>query len=96
MSEKALKYLAQSDFKAGLVAGVALNIPVAHKFGEYILLHGNSEIKQLHDCGIIYYPQSPYLLCIMSCANSFEFLDETIRDISRAVFEEVDHQHISS
>lgn len=92
MSEKALEYLANSEFKDGLVAGVPSNILVAHKFGERAF-GDNKGKKQLHDCGIIYYPKHPYLLCVMTEGNSFELLDDVIRDISRVVYEEISTQH---
>jgi hypothetical protein len=91
-SEKALKYLSEVDFPYGIVAGTPPGIPSALKFGERTL--GNSgEIKQLHDCGIVYYPGHPYLLCVMTRGASFEFLDDTIREIARAAFEEMDRQY---
>lgn len=92
MSEKALKYLSKFDFKQGLVSGVPSEIVVAHKFGEKVF-GSSAEIKQLHDCGIIYYPDHPYLLCVMSRGDSFEYLDDTIRQISSLVYQEVDAQH---
>jgi len=89
-SQQALEYLTFSTFKDGIVAGVPSYILVAHKFGEY-LAPGSDSIKQRHDCGIIYYPGSPYLLCVMSRGRDFETLDDIIRDISRTVYQEVDH-----
>jgi len=91
MSEKALQYLANSEFSAGLVSGLPPGIPVAHKFGERELPQ-NPGIRQLHDCGIVYYPNHPYLLCIMSRGSSFESLDDGIREISRLFFEEISAQ----
>ena len=91
MSEKALSYMSEVDFKQGLVAGVPGGIAIAHKFGEKTV-GASGEIKQLHDCGIVYYPNNPYLLCVMSRGDSFEYLDDTIREISHIVYEEVDRQ----
>jgi len=88
MSEKALEYLSQSDYKNGLVAGVSSNIIVAHKFGERGYKQG--KINQLHDCGIIYYPNEPYLLCIMTDGRSFEDRELIIRNISQLVYDEFD------
>lgn len=91
MSEKALSLLAQSDFKDGLVAGVPAGIKVAHKYGVRTTgAHG--EIKQMHDCGIIYYPDHPYLLCVMTSGKSYEYLDDAIKVISRIVYQEIDSQ----
>ena len=89
MSEKALKYLTKTDYKKGLVAGVPPNIAVAHKFG----LRKIKGIKQLHDCGIVYYPGHPYLLCVMTSGPIPEYLDTTIAEISGFIFEEIYHQH---
>jgi len=91
MSEKALEYLTQVEFKEGLVGGLPQGIAIAHKFGERSL-GSNNEIKQLHDCGIIYYPNRPYLLCVMSRGYDFTTLDDNIRNISYLVYEEIDSQ----
>jgi beta-lactamase class A len=92
MSEKALYYLAQADFKEGIVAGLPPGITAAQKFGE-MTMGAQEEIKQMHDCGIVYYPGHPYLLCVMSRGSSFEYLDDAIRDISQLVFTEMDQQY---
>lgn len=89
-SEKALEILSKTDFKGGLVAGVPNGITVAHKFGESGVLQGD---RQLHDCGIVYYPQHPYLLCIMSSGDKIEDLEKVIADVSRFVFEEVSREY---
>jgi beta-lactamase class A len=89
-SEKALKLLSQVEFKDGLVAGVPGNILTAHKFGERI---GDGNQQQLHDCGIVYYPGHPYLLCVMTRGNSALELEKFIQDTSRLVFEEIDKQY---
>lgn len=90
-SEWALGVLTKTEFNAGIVSGVPKGIPVAHKFGEKS--DASTGLVQLHDCGIVYYPQSPYLLCIMSKGPNFEVLDDTIRGVSRIVFDEIDSQH---
>jgi beta-lactamase class A len=90
-SEQALSLLAQVDFKSGIVAGVPADLLVAHKFGEHRDLDGTN--VQLHDCGIVYYPQHPYLLCIMTRGTSLEYLDDAIATISKVVYEEVNAQH---
>jgi len=89
MSERALDLLTKIEFRQGLVEGVPSEIPVAHKFGERIW-ENISPGKELHDCGIIYYPGRPYLLCIMTRGDSFEYLDDSIKETSRVVYEELD------
>lgn len=89
-SDWALGVLAQSEFKSGLVAGVPQGVEVAHKFGEKS--EGDGTV-QLHDCGIVYYPKHPYLLCVMSKGSNFGVLDDVIADISRITFSEIDAQN---
>lgn len=84
MSEQALKILTHSQFNQGLSAGVPTQVPVAHKFGERVILGD----KQLHDCGIVYKENMPYLLCIMTRGNDFNKMSSTIREISGLVYSE--------
>lgn len=90
-SEKMLEFLAESQFESGLVAGVPDEITVAHKFGER--QKAGNDMKQLHDCGIVYYPAHPYLLCVMTRGNDYNKLSESIRNLSRVVYEEIDNQY---
>ena len=91
-SEKILSLLTQSEFKNGLRGGVPENIVIAHKFGERELKVGNNvaPVKQLHDCGIIYYPGNPYILCIMTRGPSLQKLAPVIQRISSEVYQEFD------
>jgi len=84
MSEKALKMLSQTKFNDGIPAKLPKNIQISHKFGERGL--PNSNLKQLHDCGIVYLPNAPYLLCIMTKGSDFNKLIKVIADISEIVY----------
>lgn len=88
MSEKALELLSQVKYKKALVAGVPQNITVSHKFGER--QYTQTGEKQLHDCGIVYLPKKPYLLCIMTRGTNFDKESEFIRQISSIVYNEMD------
>jgi len=83
MSEKALGILAKSKFDKGLKAGVPSEVEVAHKFGERIFENKN----QLHDCGIVYKEEKPYLLCIMTRGSNFDKMSETIKELSALVYD---------
>ena len=86
MSEKALGLLAMSRFGPGLVAGVPAGTVVAHKFGLRLREDG---AMQLHDCGIIYAPHRPYLLCVMARGAKGQNLAPVIRDISKQVHDDL-------
>ncbi len=90
MSERALSLLASSEFKEGLAAGVPPGTTVAHKFGER--LDPDRPLKQIHDCGIIYHPVSPYVLCVMTQGLKVTDLLAVIREVSAATWRDVDRQ----
>lgn len=87
-SEKMLDYLAQSEFRQGLVAGVPANVVVAHKFGERE--RDAVDELQLHDCGIVYHDPKPYVLCVMTRGQDFNLLADAIQQISATVYKAVD------
>ncbi len=83
-SEKILNLLSQTTFDKGLVSGVPSDTIVSHKFGERA--YENNSTVQLHDCGIIYKPGRPFLLCVMMRGTDFDILAKNIADIARLVF----------
>lgn len=89
VSEQALELLSKTTFTEGIVAGVPEGTVVSHKFGERTLMSTNGQIKELHDCGIIYAPNDPYLLCVMTKGTDFPALQKTISDISRLAWQSV-------
>lgn len=86
-SEKALKLLALSKFRAGLAAGVPDGTIVAAKFGERQNSDGS---EQIHDCGVIYAPSHPYILCVMTRGQDPDVLAGVIASISKIVYSKVE------
>ncbi len=86
-SERLLSTLSQTSFIKGLRAGVPSNILVAHKFGERA--YNDSDRKQLHDCGIVYFPGKPYLLCVMTRGADFEKMASVIKNISGIIYDDI-------
>ncbi len=78
LSEQVLSLLSQTTFTQGLVSGVPSTTPVSHKFGE--------NTDELHDCGIVYSPKHPYLLCIMTRGNNAQNLESALQQISNIVW----------
>lgn len=90
MSEKALDLLSKVEFSQGIRAGLPENMVVAEKFGERNFVGTTNDPQsqqELHDCGIVYFPNHPYLLCIMTKGENFDKLSATIKDISSLVYE---------
>ena len=75
LSNQMLSLLSQTTFDYGLVAGLPASTTVAHKFGE--------NLNQLHDCGIVYYSQDPYFLCVMTHGTDLNALESVISNISK-------------
>lgn len=93
MSEKALAFLSLPDFPQGIAAGLPQGVVAAQKFGERVVYSKNNPnpvTKELHDCGIVYYPEHPYLLCIMTEGNDLDKLAGFIKVVSSTVYREVE------
>lgn len=87
-SDELLSLMAEASFREGLVRGVPSGTRVAHKFGEYPGAVGDPDV-QLHDCGVVYAPEQPYVLCVMTRGNDYENLTKVISQVSRMVYETV-------
>lgn len=93
MSEKALNYLSRSTFEHGIRAGLPPGTTAATKFGEFSSTKDGVMEYQLSESGIVYYPDHPYLLGIVTKGPYHDSLPAVIAEISHAVYREVDRQH---
>lgn len=84
MSEKAFDMLAGIKFDKGLRAGTPKDIPIAHKYGYSIIKRDPPRIIELSDCGILYIPDNPHLLCVMARGSDPEVTATYIRDVADA------------
>lgn len=90
-SEEALLILSEAVFKDGLVAGVPQGTVVSHKFGERTLEESGKKLKtELHDCGIVYHPNIPYIVCVMTKGGDFDTEKSQIKKISKIIYDGVD------
>jgi len=80
-SEYILSLLTKTDFNNLIPSGVPSTIPVAHKIGLV-----NKEIYE--DCGIIYLPQRPYALCMVS-KSSAQVAQQRMHTLSSIVYQYV-------
>jgi beta-lactamase class A len=87
LSFAALSTLTRTTFARGLRDGVPASVMVAHKFGERIVT--DSPVRQLHDCGIVYHPAGPYILCVMTRGTDMNKLAGVIADISGLAFKAI-------
>lgn len=86
-SEKALQLLSQAKYTTGIVAGVPSNLVVAHKYGiRAVPVVSAATPDELHDCGIVYYPNHPYLLCVMTKGENLVAQQAAIKDVSATTY----------
>lgn len=90
-SDEILEHLSKSHFNA-LRSGVPEGVAVASKFGERYF----DETKQLHDCGVVYYPGNPYLLCVMTQGKDYAYLARIITEVSKRTYAEVESRSLIS
>jgi beta-lactamase class A len=82
-SNEVLEILTRTDFNDKIIAGLPGNIEVSHKIG--VFNSATNKKKGYSDCGIVYLPQRPYLLCIMTTTNDQE-TQKYMQHISKMVY----------
>lgn len=78
-SEFALKLTTNTQLENLIPAGVPEEVEVAHKFGVY-------DESSLHDCGIVYHQENPYILCVMTKDMPSTVSSEIIRKTSSLTY----------
>lgn len=84
-SEFAAELLSQCDFKEGMLKGLPKGTKIAHKFGEM----GDPTSRQLHEAGIIYLKDTPYLLTVMTKGYDITKMPSVISDITQMTYDEL-------
>jgi beta-lactamase class A len=86
-SEFAIELLTKSTFDDGIVKGIqSEKLLIAHKFGE----SGTDRNKELHETGLLYIDDRPYLITVMTRGNDnvdYSKLASVIQGISHQVYE---------
>ena len=77
-SEYILSLLTQTDFNDKLPSGIPAGIRIAHKIGLV-----NGQIYQ--DCGIVYVPDKPYSLCMVSKSDD-KTATQRMHELSEMVY----------
>lgn len=64
MSEKALRLLHTNNQMGDINTNLPKSILTAHSYQNTSILTAQDSLYESNDCGIVYYPEHPYLLCI--------------------------------
>lgn len=91
-SNELLEMLSQTTFTRGIVAGVPREVRVAHKFGEAegVSADGQVVTHVLNDCGIVYKPNDPFILCIMTEGSNYDDMEKTIQKIATSSYQAIE------
>jgi beta-lactamase class A len=81
-----LDTLTQTQFDKKIVSGVPEHIPVSHKIGVFSKYYDDRDL--FTDCGIIYAPERPYILCVF-VENTEEQAEKHMATISSMVYKYV-------
>lgn len=84
-SEYGLSLMAESAFKSGMVKGLPASAKLAHKFGEW----DDTKTFELHESGIVYVDNKPYLITILTKGKSREALPKAIATLTEVVYREL-------
>jgi len=77
-SQQILEWMSESNSPPRLRAVLPENVKVAHKYGTS---GGASE----SDCGIVYIPKRPYIICVM-VASDADTANNVIQEVSKKVY----------
>jgi beta-lactamase class A len=94
-SSEIIETLSNTKFNDKLPAGIPKNIKVAHKIGVHTQVSGKNLVYT--DCGIIYEPKRPYILCVMVKPEEEEEEEarKIIKDVSKIVYDYVSNANSS-
>ena len=84
-SNELLWLLSQSNYTEGIAKPLLGKVQVAHKFG-IRNLEPDESLTVHSDCGVIYYPKRPYLLCVMVGSGDKEITGKYMQEISDIVY----------
>lgn len=82
-SNEILSLLSKSIFDEDIEAGVDTNVVVAHKTGN---LERSDGVDVSNDCGIVYLPKRPYILCILITGEDEVKKSEQMEYLSKMIF----------
>lgn len=85
-SEAAISILLKTHFDDQLPAKLPPGTQVAHKIG-VAYDDDTKRTGSYHDCGIVYLPEKPYIVCVMTSHLTEAEANEAISEISRITYE---------
>lgn len=85
-SNEILSLLSESKFDKGISSGVPRGTKVAQKFGEANEMKDGEELHILNNCGIVYKPENPYIICILTEGKDYGNMENAIQRIAKSSY----------
>ncbi len=91
-SEMALDILSQTN-PTGIAAGLPNDILIAHKYRTRSFVQNKNTLVESHDCGIIYYPGHPYLLCAMAIGKNRSLMSSMFKELGQTAYKDMSEKY---
>lgn len=90
-SQDLLSILTKTVFPYGIRQSIPSPIGFAHKWGVYNFPKSANgvQLQELHDCGIVYDPETPFLICIMTEGDDQQVLVNFMAEVAKIIYEDV-------
>lgn len=92
-SEEALKYLVDAPSIVGIGENIPKSVATADAFGARRLIRNGTPLIEMNDCGIIYYPAHPYILCVFERGKDIAALERSMGNLSSIIYQDVDYRY---
>jgi len=92
-SEKALELLSETTPGLGIDTGLEKDIVVAHKYRTRTFVEKGKELVEIHDCGIVYFPKHPYLLCMFSIGENQDIIDNMFKEVGQLTYQDMKNNY---
>ncbi|MBI5917230.1 MAG: serine hydrolase [Bacteroidetes bacterium] len=86
-SEYSADLLSNCSFKEGFGKGFPTDTKMWHKFGEW---QAENQPHELHEVGIVFVKEKPFLLMVMTKGNDTERQAEAIQTISKEIYKHIE------
>lgn len=90
-SQTIMEFLTQTNFPVAIQHPLPPDLIIAHKWGVYNSPPdaNGATYQELHDCGVVYVPEKPYLICLMTKGATQEALASFMSTISDIIYKDM-------
>jgi hypothetical protein len=92
-SEQALDIISRGDVGLGTALTLPNNITVAHRNRGRQIIQNSAKLEEVNDCGIIYYPGHPYILCGLAMGKNLDAVNNLFSQASQIVFKDMSERY---